>query len=43
MPTVHVKNFLFAKYVVLTGGDQGWQDFVNQAVEDKIKELEKGH
>ena len=36
MPSIHVKDKLAARYVVLTGDTEDFKDFVNRVVEEAV-------
>ena len=40
MPSIHVKDKLMARYVKLTGDTEHFKDFVNDVVEEAIKQEE---
>ena len=40
MPTIHVKDKLFARYAIRTGDTEGFKDFVNSVVEEAMKQEE---
>ena len=41
MPTIHVKDKLFARYAIRTGDTEGFKDFVNSVVEEAMKQEEE--
>lgn len=40
MPSIHVKDKLAARYVILTGDTEDFKDFVNDVVAEAIKREE---
>ena len=41
MPSIHIKDKLFARYVKLTEDTEGFKDYVNRIVEGAIKQDEE--
>ena len=41
MPSIHVKDKLAARYVILTGDTEDFKDFVNDVVGEAIKQEEE--